>query len=75
MGYVFSAIEKLGPAGLVLKAILGSLLGIFLLIGFIILRRWYRATLLSPKKRADPGPAHAVGRHCLRKSPAAGLAP
>jgi len=43
MGFVFSAIEKLGPAGLVVKAILGSLLGIFLLIGFIVLRRWYRA--------------------------------
>ena len=43
MEFVFSPIEKLGPAGLVVKAILGSLLGIFLLIGFIILRRWYRA--------------------------------
>src|SRR4030088_3212270 len=43
MGLVFSAIEKLGPAGLVVKAILGSLVGIFLLIGFIVLRRWYRA--------------------------------
>jgi len=43
MGFVFSAIEKLGPAGLVVKAILGSLVGIFLLIGFIVLRRWYRA--------------------------------
>jgi len=43
MGFVFSAIEKLGPAGLVVKAILGSLVGISLLIGFIVLRRWYRA--------------------------------
>ncbi|MGA2360735.1 MAG: HEAT repeat domain-containing protein [Terriglobales bacterium] len=43
MGSVFSAIEKSGPAGLVLRAILGSLLGIFLLVGFIVLRRWYRA--------------------------------
>jgi len=43
MESVFSAIEKLGPAGLVLRAILGSLLGIFLLVGFIVLRRWYRA--------------------------------
>lgn len=42
MGFIFSAIERLGPAGLVLKAILGSLLGILLLVGFIILRRWYR---------------------------------
>src|SRR5580704_14357901 len=38
-----SVIQRLGPAGLVVKAILGSLLGILLLIGFIILRRWYRA--------------------------------
>src|SRR5579862_4469770 len=43
MGFIFSGIEKLGPAGLVLQAILGSLLGICLLIGFIGLRRWYRA--------------------------------
>jgi HEAT repeat protein len=43
MGFIFSGIEKLGPAGLVLQAILVSLLGIFLLVGFIVLRRWYRA--------------------------------
>jgi HEAT repeats len=43
MESVFSGIEKLGPAGLVLRAILGSLLGILLLVGFIVLRRWYRA--------------------------------
>jgi HEAT repeat protein len=43
MESVFSAIQQSGPAGLLLRAILGSLLGIFLLIGFIILRRWYRA--------------------------------
>jgi HEAT repeat protein len=43
MGYVFKGIEKLGPAGLVLEAILASLLGILLLVGFIVLRRWYRA--------------------------------
>lgn len=42
MGFISSAIEALGPAGLVLKAILGSLLGILLLVAFIILRRWYR---------------------------------
>jgi len=42
MGFISSAIEKLGPAGLVLQAILVSLLGILLLVGFIILRRWYR---------------------------------
>jgi HEAT repeat protein len=43
MGFIFKGIEKLGPAGLVLQAILVSLLGIFLLVGFIALRRWYRA--------------------------------
>jgi HEAT repeat protein len=43
MGSVFKAIEKLGIAGLVLEAILASLLGILLLVGFIVLRRWYRA--------------------------------
>ncbi len=43
MGFIFSGIEKLGPAGLVLEAILVSLLGILLLVGFIVLRRWYRA--------------------------------
>ena len=43
MEFVFNGIEKLGPAGLVLQAILVSLLGIVLLVGFIVLRRWYRA--------------------------------
>ena len=43
MESISNGIEKLGPAGLVLQAILVSLLGIFLLVGFIILRRWYRA--------------------------------
>jgi HEAT repeat protein len=43
MAFAFSAVEKLGPAGLVLRAIMGSVLGICLLIGFIVLRRWYRA--------------------------------
>jgi HEAT repeat protein len=43
MGSVFKGIEKLGSAGLVLEAILVSLLGILLLVGFIVLRRWYRA--------------------------------
>jgi HEAT repeat protein len=42
MGSIFNRIEKLGPAGLVLEAILVSLLGILLLVGFIVLRRWYR---------------------------------
>jgi HEAT repeat protein len=43
MGSIFNGIEKLGPAGLVLQAILVSLLGILFLVGFIVLRRWYRA--------------------------------
>src|SRR6202163_1501128 len=43
MGSIFNRIEKVGPAGLVLEAILVSLLGILLLVGFIVLRRWYRA--------------------------------
>src|ERR1700688_274190 len=43
MGSVFKGIEKLGSAGLVLEAILVSLLGILSLVGFIVLRRWYRA--------------------------------
>jgi HEAT repeat protein len=42
MGSVFEGIENLGAAGLVLEAILVSLLGILLLVGFIVLRRWYR---------------------------------
>jgi len=43
MESISNGIEKLGVAGLVLQAILVSLLGIFLLVGFIVLRRWYRA--------------------------------
>ena len=43
MGSVFKEIAKLGAAGFVLEAILVSLLGILLLVGFIVLRRWYRA--------------------------------
>ncbi|HXY07937.1 MAG TPA: hypothetical protein VEI52_08780, partial [Terriglobales bacterium] len=43
MGSVFSTVAKSGPAGLVLGAILISLLGIFVLVGFIVFRRWYRA--------------------------------
>jgi HEAT repeat protein len=42
MQFVSNLVNELGPAGLVLKAILLSLLGIFLLIAFIVLRRWYR---------------------------------
>src|ERR1700686_504467 len=43
MGSIFNGAERLGPAGLVLQAILVSVLGILLLVGFIVLRRWYRA--------------------------------
>ena len=43
MGFVSKGIEKFGPAGLVVEAILASLVGILLLVGFIVLRRWYRA--------------------------------
>jgi HEAT repeat protein len=43
MESIFNRIEQLGPAGLVLQAILVSVVGIFLLVGFIALRRWYRA--------------------------------
>src|SRR5919108_4204629 len=44
MEFVFRLISQLGPvAGMVLKAIFFSLLGIFLLIAFIVTRRWYRA--------------------------------
>ena len=43
MASISNGIENLGTAGLVLQAILASLVGIFLLVGFIVLRRWYRA--------------------------------
>jgi HEAT repeat protein len=43
MESISNGIEKLGPAGLVLQAILVSVVGIILLVGFIVLRRWYRA--------------------------------
>ena len=49
MGFISSAIETLGPAEMVLKAILGSLLGILLLVGFIVLRRWYRGRYFRRK--------------------------
>lgn len=40
MGFASNWLRE--PAALVLEAILASLLGIALLIGFIVLRRWYR---------------------------------
>jgi HEAT repeat protein len=42
MDSISREITAFGPAALVLKAILGSLLGIALLIAFIAFRRWYR---------------------------------
>src|ERR1700722_8921889 len=51
MGSVFKGIQKLGSAGLVLEAILLSVLGILLLIGFIVLRRWYRARYFHKRNR------------------------
>lgn len=42
MAFDSSWIEGLGPAQLVVKAILISLAGILLLIAFIVCRRWYR---------------------------------
>jgi HEAT repeat protein len=51
MGSVFKGIRKLGSAGLVLEAILLSVLGILLLVGFIVLRRWYRARYFNKRNR------------------------
>ncbi len=42
MASVFRLLHEVGWAGLVVEAISFSLLGIVLLIGFIVLRRWHR---------------------------------
>lgn len=42
MEFISRLLTGLGPAAMVFKAILFSLAGIFLLIAFIVLRRWYR---------------------------------
>src|SRR5713226_10052859 len=42
MGSIFSWIRHLGPAGIVLKAIVVSLIGIGLLLAFILVRRTVR---------------------------------
>jgi HEAT repeat protein len=55
MGSVSKGIEKLGPAGLLLEAILASLLGILLLVGFIVLRRWYRARYFHKRNQRTVG--------------------
>jgi HEAT repeat protein len=46
-----SWIADLGLAWLVARAILGSLLGIFILVGFIVFRRWYRGRYFSRLNR------------------------
>src|ERR1700728_2470631 len=51
MESVSKGIEKLGAAGLILIEILVSLLGIFLLIGFIVLRRWYRGRYFQKRNQ------------------------
>jgi HEAT repeat protein len=42
MGFISRPTTELGPAVLILKAVLFSLAGIFLLVAFIVMRRWYR---------------------------------
>jgi HEAT repeat protein len=51
MGSVFKSVELFGPAGFVLRAILGSLLGIVFLVDFIAIRRWYRGRYF--KRRSE----------------------
>jgi HEAT repeat protein len=42
MGYISSLLQKLGPAGIVVKAIIAALIGDALLLAFILTRRMYR---------------------------------
>jgi HEAT repeat protein len=42
MGFASRLLPELGFAPLLVEAILSSLLGIFLLVAFIVIRRWYR---------------------------------
>jgi HEAT repeat protein len=42
MRYIFDLIRRLGPAGIVVKAILAALIGDSLILAFILLRRTYR---------------------------------
>jgi HEAT repeat protein len=42
MGYISNLIQRLGPAGIVVKAIIAALIGDALLLSFILLRRTYR---------------------------------
>lgn len=42
MGFISELLRRLGPGHFVLKAILGAFLGDALLLGFILLRRYYR---------------------------------
>jgi HEAT repeat protein len=47
MGYIFNLIQRLGPAGIVVKAIIAALLGDGLLLVFILTRRTYRRRYFS----------------------------
>ena len=42
MGYISNLIQRLGPAGIVVKAIIAALVGDGVLLAFILLRRTYR---------------------------------
>lgn len=42
MDYIFRLIQRLGPAGIVVKAIVAALIGDALLLAFILIRRAYR---------------------------------
>lgn len=42
MRYIFDLIQRLGPAGIVVKAIIAALIGDGLILAFILLRRTYR---------------------------------
>jgi HEAT repeat protein len=49
MGYIFRLIQRLGPAGVVLKAIVVALIGDGLLLGFILMRRTYRKAYFAKR--------------------------
>src|SRR5436305_101698 len=51
MGFTSKLFLELGPASVLVKAILFSLLGIIALIGFIVMRRWYRGRYLRRLSR------------------------
>lgn len=43
MGFAFNSFSEIGPAVLIVRAVFFSVAGILLLIGFIVVRRWYRS--------------------------------